>query len=63
MATLCTAHPYCPAHVCGEVDEARVRAFPPYSLEEPANSEAFDNVELCRGAFRASAFSQGFAIV
>ena len=62
MATPWTAHPHCPAHLRGEV-EARVRAFPSSFLEEPANGEIFDNVELCRERLQGFAFSQGFAIV
>ena len=62
MAANWTAHANCPAHIRGEV-EARVRAFPPSFLEEPADGEVFNNVELCRERLQGFAFSRGFAIV
>lgn len=62
MATAWTAHPNCPAHFREEV-EARVRAFPPCFIEQPADGEVFDNVDLCRERLQGFAFSRGFAIV
>jgi hypothetical protein len=61
-APVWTAHPHCPAHLRDEV-EARVRAFPPTFLKEPADDEVFDNVELYYKRLQGFAFAQGFAII
>lgn len=61
-SALWTAHPHCPAHLRDEV-KARVRALPSAFLEEPTNSEVFDNVELYQERLQGFALSQGFTIV
>ncbi|KAF7502294.1 hypothetical protein GJ744_006162 [Endocarpon pusillum] len=62
MATNWSADPRCPAHLRAEV-EARALSFPPAFLNEPANGEVFENVDLCRERLQGFAFTQGFAIV
>lgn len=42
-----TAYSYCPIYPRDKV-EARVRAFSPIFLKEPADNEVFNNIELYR---------------